>query len=244
LNKVNKEIINGDINNFKEFVKRLDVRVPDNTLYTIDKVVRDRLRKGRFGIDFSEYIGIENEEEHKMHFYHHEMLRLGKTSIEIPYIPISIQLKERLIKSPMLPQNRKKINPSLFKAIRNPKNTKRAKTIAKYGSCRKGNGTAKEEFTDWRMRKRATDRLREKLVDQAKEEIRKTIFLDMIDAYQNIEHVKNIQEKNMPTEEAVASKSPKFGGEEEKNIIEDANYKNFSDFCYKTRHAIYPNPMF
>lgn len=228
--------------------------MPDNTLYTIDKVVRDRLRQGRFGIDFSEFIGIERDEETKVHFYHHEMLRTGKISIEVPYVPVSEQLKDRLAKSPMLPQNVPTYNPSKYSTIRKPKSTKRAKTVAKYGSCRKGKGTAKEEYTDWRMRKRAEDRMREKLVTQAKDEIRKEIFLDMVEAYHNVplevrmQSAKNpnIQEVKKPTEESqnqVESKVPTFGNEKTSET-EPIHYTNFSEFAWKTRHAIYPNPVF
>lgn len=55
----------GNLEEFKEFVKHLNVKVSDDVLYTIDKVVRDRLRKSRYGLDFSEYINLEKDEQHK-----------------------------------------------------------------------------------------------------------------------------------------------------------------------------------
>lgn len=55
----------GNLEEFKEFVKHLNVKVSDEVLYTIDKVVRDRLRKSRYGLDFSEYINLEKDEQHK-----------------------------------------------------------------------------------------------------------------------------------------------------------------------------------
>lgn len=55
----------GNLEEFKEFVKHLNVKVSDDALYTIDKVVRDRLRKSRYGLDFSEYINLEKDEQHK-----------------------------------------------------------------------------------------------------------------------------------------------------------------------------------
>ena len=211
----------------------MDVKVPDDTVYTIDKVVRDRLRKGRFGIDFSEYIGIENDEEHKMHFYHHEMLRLGKNSIQIPYIPISEQLQDRLAKSPILPQNRQKVNTSLYKSIREPKKGKRAKTVSKYGSVRKGHGTAKEQFSDWRMRKRASERMRNTLINQAKNEIRRGIFEDIIQFYQSLPHQEPLAEDQSDQKEEAkveaAPKSPTFGDDEKIQEIHQ-KYKNFQDF--------------
>lgn len=55
----------GNFEEFKEFVKHLNVKVSDDVLYTIDKVVRDRLRKSRYGLDFSEYVNLEKDEQHK-----------------------------------------------------------------------------------------------------------------------------------------------------------------------------------
>lgn len=245
LGKVNKMLLNGNLAAFKQFVNKLDVQVPTSTLYTIDKVVRDRLREGRFGIDFSEYINIEKEEEHKYHYYHHEMLRSGKTSIQIPYVPHSIMLAEKLAKSPILPENRQTRNPSRFKSIRDPKTTKRAKTVGKYGSCRKGKGTAKEEFSDWRMRKQATDRLKNKLIEQAKDEIRKNIYNDMLQVFQMIrgqepegENENVISEQS---EEIKEQNSPPTFAEQD---FKEMTFKNFQEFCLKTRKEVYPNPLF
>lgn len=129
-----KEIAKGNIANFEQFVKKLDVKLPNSTMYTIEKVVRDRLRSGRYGKDFSEYLNLESEEEHKLHYYHHEMLRLGKSSIQVPCVPHSILLKEKLDKSPILAENKPKSGPSHFKSVRLPKTKGRAKTVGKYGS--------------------------------------------------------------------------------------------------------------
>lgn len=132
--EVNKEILKGEVKNFEKFVKKLDVKLPNSTLYTIDKVVRDRLREGRYGKDFSEYINLESEEEHKMHYYHHEMLRRGDNAIKVPYVPHSVLLKDKLKKSPILPENKPKNGPSEYKSIRRPKTGQRAKTVGKFGS--------------------------------------------------------------------------------------------------------------
>lgn len=244
----------GDVQKFKEFVNKLDVVVPANTLYTIDKVVRDRLRQGRYGIDFSEYINLEKEEENKYHYYHNEMLRTGKTSIQIPYVPHSVMLAEKLAKSPILPENKPSLGPSEYKSIRGPKTTKRAKTIAKYGSCRKGKGTMKEEFSDWRMRQRANDRLKARLIEQAKQEVRQQIYHDMLQIYQLIRSTDAVQE---PTEEGEKESTQVQESEEKQELNrvptfadEDLlarktmEYKNFSDFCWKTKGKVYPNPIF
>ena len=246
--KVNKAILKGDLKSFEKFVKKLDVQLPNSTLYTIDKVVRDRLREGRFGKDFSEYINLESEEEHKIHYYHQEMLRLGITSIQVPYVPQSEMLSQKLAKSPMLPENRQIKNPSRFKSIRGPKSGKRAKTIAKYGSCRKGNGTMKEDHPEWRMRKRAFDRLKTKLIDQAKDEIRQEILNDMFKVTQiirpsesNVEEPKEeTKEENQPEEQP---RVPTFADEEH---IEQPklHFKNFKEFWYMTTGRVYPNPVF
>lgn len=248
LKAVNKLIISGDVAYFKEFVKKLDVKLPNNTLYTIDKVVRDRLREGRFGIDFSEYINLEKEEEHKYHYYHHDMLTTGKTSIQIPYVPHSVLLSEKLKKSPILPENRQNRNPSRFDTVRRPKTAKRAKTISKYGSCRKGLGTAKEEFSDWRMRKQAVDRLRNKLIDQAKAELRQEIYHDMINAYHVINQAVGIdQQSDQKSQAPVVDSNKKEELKPVENDVFDArntNFKDFQDFCRKTNRYIYPNPVF
>lgn len=242
---MNQAILTGGLSQFKSFVNSLEITLPDNTIYTIDKVVRDRLKSGRFGIDFSEYINIENDEEHKIHYYHHEMLRLGKTSIEVPFVPWSDQLRERLSKSPLLSSNKQTKNPSKFKTIREPRKWKRAKTIKKYGSCRKGNGTAKEDYKDWRMRKRASERMRERLIQQAKDEVRKGIYLDMVEAFHSI--IKEQQEQKDKEQQDLRREreQPKGdGGKDEAEELKNLKFKNFKDFMFKTRFAIYPNPMF
>ena len=232
----------------------MDVIVPTNTLYTIDKVVRDRLRQGRYGIDFSEYINLEREEENKYHYYHNEMLRTGKTSIQIPYVPHSALLAEKLAKSPILPENKPSLGPSEYKTIRGPKTTKRAKTIAKYGSCRKGKGTMKEEFSDWRMRQRANDRLKARLIEQAKQEVRQQVYHDMLQIYQLIRMTDEVQgineegdnESNQvqeSEEKRELNRVPTFADEENLDR-KTVDFKNFSDFCWKTKGKVYPNPIF
>ena len=134
LSNANKAILTGNLSKLKEFVNKLDVKLPESEMYTIDKVVRDRLRESRYGVDFSEYVNLEKEEQHKYHRCHNDMLRLGKSSILVENIPHSILLSEKLAKSPILPHNVTKRNPSRYETIRNPKKEKRAKTVAKYGS--------------------------------------------------------------------------------------------------------------
>ena len=161
-----------NVEKMKHFIMNYDFKVPADQLYIIDKVVRNRMRKGRYGKDFSEYINLEHEEIHKKHECHQEMLRSGKTSILIPYTPHSILLKEKLDKSPILQHNQPKHAPSMYKTIRDPKNNKRTRTFAKYGSVQNGKGPHQEDYKDWRMKKRAEDRLRQKLIQQAKDDIR------------------------------------------------------------------------
>lgn len=238
-----EQILNGNIDKIKEFVSKLDVKIPEDTLYSIDKVVRNRMREGRFGKDFSEYINLESEEEHKYHYYHHEMLRLGKTSIQIPFVPHSILLREKLDKSPILPQNKPRHTPSVYETIRKPKQTKRAKTLAKYGSVQKGKGPIKEDFIDWRMKKRAEERLRNKLIRQAKDEIRQQILNDLLKIagsmalpQENDQSRNDTKENDQPLER----ESPTFGKDE----LPKRNFKNFKEFCLMTTGEYYPNPMF
>ena len=173
------------------------------------------------------------------------MLRLGETSIKVPYIPHSILMAERLAKSPILPENRVKKNPSVYKSIKEPKKGVRAKTVGKYGSCRKGLGTAKEEYKDWVMRKKASDRLRKKLISQAKDELRHKILVDMIDAFQRI-HVPDYGEEQSrnQAEEISESRSPTFAKEEKDEEKIESNFKSFRDFYFQTKNEIYPNPLF
>ena len=205
--------------------------------------MRDRLRESRYGIDFSEYVNLEKDEEHKYHRCHHEMLRLGKSSILIENIPHSIILADKLAKSPILSHNIVKRNPSRYEAIRKPKKDKRAKTVAKYGSWRRGMGTAKEDYADWRMRKQAYDRMSQKLISQAKDEIKQKIYYDMLNAFQLI--TMNEESKETPTNniEKVENKKNQQA-ESAFTPYENVDFRNFSDFCYKTRREIYPNPVF
>lgn len=245
MKKVNKHILKGDLKSLREFVNKIDVQLPNSTLYTIDKAVRDRLREGRYGIDFSEYINLEHEEEHKYHYYHNEMLRLGKRSIQVPFVPHSVLLKEKLAKSPILPENRQTINPSHYKSIREPKKTVRAKTTKKYGSVRKGHGTSKEEYSDWRMRKRATDRLKEKLIENAKNEVRNTLYNDMLRVTQMIRPSdESSQENNQEINEQNNKQQVKNNRSDEDIEEPKMQYRNFQEFCLRTTGAIYPNPVF
>mmetsp|Transcript_12101 Transcript_12101/g.10712 ORF Transcript_12101/g.10712 Transcript_12101/m.10712 type:complete len:177 (+) Transcript_12101:497-1027(+) len=176
------------------------------------------------------------------------MLRTGATSIQVPYMPQSEMLKQKLGKSPMLPENRQIKNPSKYKSIRGPKGGKRAKTIGKYGSCRKGNGTNKEEFMDFRMRKRAYDRLKLKLIEEAQEEVRQGILNDMFRVTQMLQPTdfqdevkEDIKGGNQTTEPRV----PTFAGEEgEGDDKTRIKFKNFQEFCFKTTGSFYPNPVF
>lgn len=234
LAKVNKEIMKGKLRNFQKFVKNLDVKLPNSTLYTIDKVVRDRLREGRYGKDFSEYLNIESEEEHKLHYYHHEMLRLGQTSIQIPCIPHSQLLAEKLSKSPILPENRAKRGPSEYKSIRGPKAKKRARTVAKYGSVMNGRGTTKEDHKDWRMRKRATDRMKNKLIEEAKNEVRNQILQDMVKVSQWLRpsepELENNEDENQSESQLEGDQIVKNSHGEENLDNPRIEFKNFKEF--------------
>ena len=240
LKQANQVILTGNFEEFKEFVKHLNVKVSDDVLYTIDKVVRDRLRKSRYGLDFSEYVNLEKDEQHKYRRWHHEMLRLGKSSILIEHIPHSIALSDKLAKSPMLPHNVSKHHQSKYDTIRKPRSGKRAKTVAKYGSCRNGLATAKEDYAEWRIRQHAYDRMTAKLIEQAKDEVRHKIYVDMLGALQALVSTHELKQsvdaghsdKHEQQPEAVSSKH------------QDAEYKSFGDFCFKTKREIYPNPVF
>jgi hypothetical protein len=249
LGKVNKKIMKGEIGSFKEFASKIDVQLPNSTLYTIDKAVRDRLRKGRYGVDFSEYINLESEEEHKYHFYHHEMLKSGKTSIQVPFVPHSVLLQDKLVKSPMLQENKQTKSPSIFKSIRGLMKTTQAKATKKYGSVRKGHGTAKEEYADWRMRKRATNRLKDKLIEQAKTEVRNQLYHDMLRVTQMIRpsdaNTQNDDDHEAEKENQRYERARAYADADDESLEQHKlEFVNFRDFCLRTTGKIYPNPVF
>lgn len=244
----NKIILTGNLDYFKEFVKHLNVKVPDNVMYTIDKVVRDRLRQSRYGLDFSEYINLEKDEQHKYRRCHHDMLRLGKSSILVEHIPHSVALADKLAKSPMLPHNVSKTHQSKFDTIRKPRSGKRAKTVAKYGSCRHGHATAQEHYADWRMRKQACDRMTDKLVEQAKDELRQQVYYDMLSAFETLVpsqlRDQPVDVADKPEQQHEPQQQPEQQPEAVLSPYRDAEYRDFGDFCFKTKREIYPNPVF
>ena len=95
------------------------------------------------------------------------------------------------------------------------------------------------------MRKRASERMRERLIQQAKDEVRKGIYLDMVEAFHSI--IKEQQEQKDKEQQDLRREREQPKGEDGKDEAEELKnlkFKNFKDFMFKTRFAIYPNPMF
>lgn len=54
------------------------IELPEETIYLIDKVVRQRAKAGPIGVDNSELINIEMEEEYKQKNQYFQQLMQGK----------------------------------------------------------------------------------------------------------------------------------------------------------------------
>lgn len=57
------------------------IELPEETIYLIDKVVRQRAKAGPIGVDNSELINIEMEEEYKQKNQYFQQLMQGKNIV-------------------------------------------------------------------------------------------------------------------------------------------------------------------
>jgi len=56
------------------------IQLPPETIYLIDKVVRMKSKRGPIGVDNSEYINLENEEDFKKRYKNLFKLNMGRNS--------------------------------------------------------------------------------------------------------------------------------------------------------------------
>ena len=79
-----------------DMLQIIDFTVPEETQYLIDKVVRRRGQRGRIGIDHSEFIGLEVDQERAPHDYHLQLLVSGNKNQFYDYDEFHQQLYKRL----------------------------------------------------------------------------------------------------------------------------------------------------
>ena len=94
------------------------------------------------------------------------------------------------------------------------------------------------------MRKQAYDRMTQKLVSQAKEEIKQKIYYDMLSVFQLLTQNEESKESLQNNNEQVDNQKEDKPSESAFAPYTNVEFKDFSDFCYKTRKEIYPNPVF
>lgn len=74
----------------------MDIELPEETLYIIDKIVRLRARTGRFGFDHSEVINCESEDINLKHSQHVKALHNGECFVDLPKRSAARRLLEKL----------------------------------------------------------------------------------------------------------------------------------------------------
>lgn len=93
------------------------------------------------------------------------------------------------------------------------------------------------------MRKRASNRLKKKLIEEAKQEVKDNILLEMeqICKFFKLDKANEGEGEGDENGESQESPAPDNEGEGKAPKVQ---FKNFKDFCLRTKGVYYPNPVF
>lgn len=169
--------------------------IPESRLYQIDKVVRSRGQEGRFGIDHSELLNYELELANKLRDDHINWMvkwrELNKKSkddgngtVASPFFGFSFEEASTMIDEDtgltIDLSETKKISEILFKRL-NPDDHERysdASFRTKQSSSAGSSQTNQSEksYADWTKKKIMEDRLKRKLIRDAKNEIKEELL--------------------------------------------------------------------
>ncbi len=149
-----------------------DIELPLETMYLIDKVVRQRAQMGPIGVDNSELINIEMEEEYKEKNQHLLNLVSGGNKGEISAYS---EDKENM--------DANEVNAKLLARL-----TAMANSESKSQITSGGKSTYSCSHEEWVRRKEHESKLKIKLIEEAKKDLREQI-------------IKKLQEEEERTEE-------------------------------------------